>query len=145
MTWSIVARDPATGDLGVAVASRFFAVGALVPHIRGGSGAVATQAFVNPLWGVEGARRLAAGEAAAAVIADFVARDAGQAPAPVPHDRRRGPVGGAYRRRMHRLVRASHRRGRFGRRQHAGRAGGGRGYAGHLPGRAAICPSPSGC
>ena len=36
MTYSIVARDPATGHLGVAVASRFFAVGGIVPHIRGG-------------------------------------------------------------------------------------------------------------
>jgi uncharacterized Ntn-hydrolase superfamily protein len=34
MTWSIVARDPESGWMGVAVASRFFAVGALVPHLR---------------------------------------------------------------------------------------------------------------
>ena len=79
MTYSIVARDPETGMLGVAVASRFFAVGAVVPHIRGGKGAVATQAFVNPLWGLEGADRLAAGESAEAVIADLASRDAGQA------------------------------------------------------------------
>lgn len=79
MTYSIVARDPASGQYGIAVASRFFAVGALVPHIRGGCGAVATQAFVNPLWGVEGVARLAAGEAAADVLADFIARDAGRA------------------------------------------------------------------
>ncbi len=49
MTWSIVARDPQTGHLGVAVASRFFAVGATVPHIRGRVGAIATQAFISPL------------------------------------------------------------------------------------------------
>lgn len=78
MTYSIVAKDPATGQYGVAVASRFFAVGALVPHIRGGKCAVATQAFVNPLWGVEAADRMAAGEAAADVLADLVARDGGQ-------------------------------------------------------------------
>jgi len=77
MTYSIVAKDPETGHLGIAVASRFFAVGALVPHIRSNV-AVATQAFVNPLWGVEGARRLSAGEAAADVLADFIARDQGQ-------------------------------------------------------------------
>ena len=59
MTWSIVARDPATGHLGVAVASRFFAVGGIVPHVRGGVGAVATQAFVNPLYGVDGLAALA--------------------------------------------------------------------------------------
>ncbi|MEZ5779833.1 MAG: DUF1028 domain-containing protein [Paracoccaceae bacterium] len=79
MTYSIVARDPATGHYGVAVASRFFAVGALVPHIRGGRSAAATQAFVSPVWGLEAAHRLASGEAAEAVLADLVARDAGQA------------------------------------------------------------------
>ena len=78
MTWSILAKDPETGQLGVAVASRFFAVGALVPHIRGGQCAVATQAFVNPLWGMEAADRMARGEAAATVLDDLVARDGGR-------------------------------------------------------------------
>jgi uncharacterized Ntn-hydrolase superfamily protein len=49
MTWSIVARDD-SGALGVAVASRFFAVGALCPHARGGVGALSTQALCNPLY-----------------------------------------------------------------------------------------------
>jgi uncharacterized Ntn-hydrolase superfamily protein len=49
MTWSIVARD-ATGAFGVAVASRFFAVGALCPHAASGIGALSTQALVNPLY-----------------------------------------------------------------------------------------------
>ncbi|WP_373049720.1 DUF1028 domain-containing protein [Thalassovita aquimarina] len=78
MTYSIVARDPATGHLGIAVASRFFAVGALVPHIHPNA-AVATQAFINPLWGIEGSARLQAGEAAEDVIADLIGRDDGQA------------------------------------------------------------------
>lgn len=78
MTWSIIARDPATGALGIAVASRFFACGSLVPHI-GPRAAVATQAFVNPLWGIEGLRRLEAGEAAGAVLADLSHRDDGRA------------------------------------------------------------------
>lgn len=78
MTYSIVARDPETGHHGVAVASRFFAVGALVPHLRGGKCAVATQAFVSPIWGIEAADRMAAGEAGADVLADMVARDGGQ-------------------------------------------------------------------
>lgn len=78
MTYSIIARDAATGEIGIAVASRFFACGGVVPHV-GARCAVATQAFVNPLWGVEGRARLAAGEAADAVLSDFVARDAGQA------------------------------------------------------------------
>ncbi len=51
MTWSIIARDGETGALGIAAASRFFALGALVPWIRSGVGAVATQAMVNPMLG----------------------------------------------------------------------------------------------
>ncbi|WP_212524331.1 DUF1028 domain-containing protein [Actibacterium sp. MT2.3-13A] len=78
MTYSIVARDPATGQFGVAVASRFFAVGSLVPHVRGGKCAVATQAFVSPLWGIEAADRLAAGALPADVLADLLARDEGR-------------------------------------------------------------------
>lgn len=77
MTWSILVREPEKGALGIAVASRFFAVGALVPHIRDSRAAVATQAFVSPLWGIEGADRIAAGEAGEAVLADFLKRDAG--------------------------------------------------------------------
>ena len=73
MTYSIVAHDARSGELGVAVASRFFAVGALVPHVRAGKGAVATQAFVNPLWGIDAADRLAAGEAPQKVL-DALAR-----------------------------------------------------------------------
>ena len=49
MTWSIIARD-VSGAFGVAIASRFFAVGVLCPHLRSGVGAVATQALVNPLY-----------------------------------------------------------------------------------------------
>lgn len=78
MTYSIVARDPSTEQLGIAVASRFFAVGALVPHIRGGKCAVATQAFINPMLGLEGAERLAAGETSDAVLADMIGRDDGR-------------------------------------------------------------------
>ena len=48
MTWSIIARDEATGRIGIAVATRFFAVGARVPQIRTGVGAVAPQAMTNP-------------------------------------------------------------------------------------------------
>lgn len=76
MTYSIIARD-AAGAIGIAVASRFFACGAAVPYI-GRRSAVATQSFVNPLWGTEGRARLEAGEAAAEVLADFIARDEGR-------------------------------------------------------------------
>ncbi len=78
MTYSIVARDTRSGEIAIAVASRFFACGSLVPHI-GATAAIASQAFVNPLWGVEGLPRLAGGEAPDTILADFIARDAGQA------------------------------------------------------------------
>ena len=77
MTWSIVARD-ASGTLGVAVASRFFAVGALCPHARAGVGALATQALVNPMYGLAGLDLLAAGQAPARVIEALVAADPGR-------------------------------------------------------------------
>ncbi|MEO1103238.1 MAG: DUF1028 domain-containing protein [Pseudomonadota bacterium] len=77
MTYSIIAREPATEELGVAVASRFFAVGAMVPHVRGGKGAVATQAAVNPLWGLDAADRMAQGEVPGDILADLVACDDG--------------------------------------------------------------------
>jgi len=79
MTYSIIARDPATGHLGVAVASRFFAVGAMVPHLRGRVGAVATQAFVNPTYGTDGLRMLAEGGTPEAIIHTLTARDNGHA------------------------------------------------------------------
>lgn len=79
MTYSIVAFDDKTGEMGVAVASRFFAVGALVPHIRAGKSAVATQAFVNPLWGMDAADRLAQGEAPDDALRALTGADPGRA------------------------------------------------------------------
>src|SRR5678810_1284618 len=84
MTWSIVARDPG-GALGVAVASRFFAVGVLCAHARAGAGALATQALVNPGFGPAGLDLLAQGRDAASVVERPVAgencRDVPQVPA----------------------------------------------------------------
>ncbi|MGR3504362.1 MAG: DUF1028 domain-containing protein [Paracoccaceae bacterium] len=77
MTYSIVARDPATGHLGIAVASRFFAVGCAVPFLKGRVGAVATQAFVNPTYGPDGLRLLEAGAPPDAVIPILTGRDDG--------------------------------------------------------------------
>ncbi|MEQ1616118.1 MAG: DUF1028 domain-containing protein, partial [Hyphomicrobiaceae bacterium] len=54
MTWSIIALDEKSGRIGIAVATRFFAVGACVPHIRTGIGAIASQAFINPFYGPQG-------------------------------------------------------------------------------------------
>jgi uncharacterized Ntn-hydrolase superfamily protein len=78
MTWSIIAREEATGRLGIAVASRFFAVGARVPHIAAGIGAVATQALVNSFFGVEGLALLGEGVPAADAVARLVAGDPGR-------------------------------------------------------------------
>ncbi|MEM9638331.1 MAG: DUF1028 domain-containing protein, partial [Pseudomonadota bacterium] len=72
MTWSLIARD-ADGSVGLIVASRFFACGAVVPYV-GAKVAVASQAFCNPLWGTEGRTRLRDNEPAAAVLADLVSR-----------------------------------------------------------------------
>ncbi len=77
MTYSIVARDPATGHLGISVASRFFAVGCAVPFLKAGVGAVATQAFVNPTYGSDGLRLLDAGAPPDAIIPILTARDDG--------------------------------------------------------------------
>jgi uncharacterized Ntn-hydrolase superfamily protein len=78
MTWSILARDPASGALGAAVASRFFAVGALAIHVEGGVAALATQALINPMYVVQAMPRLRAGEAPDAVIAALLSVDAGR-------------------------------------------------------------------
>ncbi|MEM3852202.1 MAG: DUF1028 domain-containing protein [Methanomassiliicoccales archaeon] len=61
-TFSIVAYDPETGDLGVAVQSKFIAVGAVVPWARAGVGAVATQAYANTTYGPEGLKLLEEGK-----------------------------------------------------------------------------------
>ena len=79
MTWSILAQDEATGQIGVAVATCAFAVGARVPFIETGVGAVATQAFVNPFYGPRGLALLRAGAPAADVVRILTAADAGQA------------------------------------------------------------------
>jgi uncharacterized Ntn-hydrolase superfamily protein len=78
VTYSIVARDPETGDLGVAVQSKFLAVGAVVPWARAGVGAIATQAFANVDYGPEGLRLLAEGHAADEVLRRLVAADDGR-------------------------------------------------------------------
>ncbi len=54
-------RDTATGQFGIAVATRFFAVGARVPYIAAGIGAIATQALVNPYYGIDGLKLLREG------------------------------------------------------------------------------------
>lgn len=78
MTWSLLARD-ADGRFGMAIASRFFAVGALCIHARRGVGALATQALMNPLYGAQGLDLLAQGLSPETVVARLTQADAGQA------------------------------------------------------------------
>ncbi len=78
MTWSIIARDSVTGQFGIAVATRFFAVGARVPYIASGLGAVATQALVNPYYGIDGVRLLREGRNAHEVLVALLATDEGR-------------------------------------------------------------------
>ena len=76
MTYSIVALDPATGDLGVAVQSKFLAVGAVVPWARAGIGAVATQSFANVTYGPDGLGLLRGGASAQEALDRMVGADA---------------------------------------------------------------------
>ena len=79
MTRSIIARDPVTGALGGAVASRFFAVGAICIHAEGRVAVLSAQALVNPMYAVHAIRRLRNGEAADTVLAAVIAPDTGAA------------------------------------------------------------------
>ena len=120
MTWSIIARDLHTGQIGIAVATRFFAVGARVPHIAPGIGGVATQALVNPYYGIDGVKLLREGREPREVVRDAdCRRRRPRGPAASCHGYQ-GPDRRAYRRRMRRLVRPHSRRRLFARRQHAG-------------------------
>ena len=75
MTYSIVARDPATGEFGVAVQTKWLAVGAVVPWLEPGVGAVATQSFVEVAYGPRLLERLRAGEAPGDALAALLADD----------------------------------------------------------------------
>ena len=77
-TYSIVARDPATGELGVAVQSHWFSVGAVVPWAEAGVGAVATQSFVDPTYGKLGLDLMRAGKSAPDALRSLLAGDAGR-------------------------------------------------------------------
>jgi uncharacterized Ntn-hydrolase superfamily protein len=77
MTWSIIARDKTTGQFGIAVATKFFAVGARVPHIAAGLGGVATQALVNPYYGIDGVKMLREGKSPRDIIGTLTAADTG--------------------------------------------------------------------
>jgi uncharacterized Ntn-hydrolase superfamily protein len=74
-TYSIVARDAATGELGVAVQSHWFAVGAVVPWAEAGVGAVATQSFTEPSYGPLGLAAMKAGKEPREALAALLAKD----------------------------------------------------------------------
>ena len=94
MTWSLLARE-SSGRFGVAIASRFFAVGSLCVLTRRGVGALSTQALMNPLYGPAGIERLAVGRSAVEVVAELTAADAGRAQRQL-HVIARGGVGAAH-------------------------------------------------
>ncbi len=75
MTYSIVALDATTGDLGVAVQSKFLAVGAVVPWAGAGIGAIATQSFANVAYGPDGLAALRDGLSATEVLGRLIAAD----------------------------------------------------------------------
>jgi uncharacterized Ntn-hydrolase superfamily protein len=77
-TYSIVARDPATGQLGVAVQSHWFSVGSIVSWAEAGVGAIATQSFVNASFGPRGLELLKSGQTANQVVDRLIAADEGR-------------------------------------------------------------------
>src|SRR5215475_8293134 len=74
-TFSIVAADVARGDLGIAVASKFLACGAVVPWASAGAGAVATQSYSNTAYGPDGIRMMRDGLSAEQTLARLLAGD----------------------------------------------------------------------
>ena len=74
-TYSIVARDPATGELGVAVQSHWFSVGPIVAWAEAGVGAVATQSFVDPSYGKNGLDLMRSGKSAPDTLKELLAKD----------------------------------------------------------------------
>jgi uncharacterized Ntn-hydrolase superfamily protein len=77
-TYSIVARDAATGELGVAVQSHWYNVGAVVPWAEAGVGAVATQSFTDPAYGALGLALMRGGKSAPDTLAALLTADAGR-------------------------------------------------------------------
>jgi len=78
MTWSIIFHEKDSGRIAIAVATKFFAVGARVPHVEPRKGAICTQALMNPLYGPHGLRLIREGVAAADVVRILVTPDAGR-------------------------------------------------------------------
>lgn len=77
-TYSIVARDPATGEMGVAVQSHWFSVGSNVAWAEAGVGAVATQSFIDPSYGRNGLDLMRGGTSAEDALKTLIAKDDGR-------------------------------------------------------------------
>ena len=77
-TYSIVARDPESGEMGVAVQSHWFSVGSIVPWAEAGVGAIATQSFVNVAFGPQGLAMLREGQTAPQVLEALIEADEGR-------------------------------------------------------------------
>ena len=121
MTFSIIAHDVATGQVGIAVASKTLATGARVPHIRTGVGAIASQARVNHYYGPRGLALLAAGASAADTVRLLVAADEDQDIRQVHVMDRHGPVRRPHGCGVPGVVRPSGEGELFGGGQHPGR------------------------
>ena len=78
MTFSIVARDPQAGESGIAVQSKFLAVGAVVPWAKAGVGAIATQSWANTSYGPRGLELLASGLSVQETLAQLIGEDDGR-------------------------------------------------------------------
>jgi uncharacterized Ntn-hydrolase superfamily protein len=79
MTYSIIAHDPFTGELGIALQSRYFAAGQAVPWIEARVGVIASQAIANPVYGYEGLRLLRSGMEPRQILTQLLDKDPGQA------------------------------------------------------------------
>ena len=90
-TFSIVARDPQTGELGVAVQSHWFSVGPIVAWAEAGVGAVATQSFVDPSYGKNGLDSMRGGKSAPDTLKELLAKDEAREVRPVRN--RKGQIG----------------------------------------------------
>lgn len=77
-TYSIVARDERTGEIGAGVQSHWFSVGTVVPWAAAGVGAVVTQSFTNPAFGPEGLRLLSEGRTPETIVEEMVSKDEGR-------------------------------------------------------------------
>src|SRR4029434_1400056 len=77
-TYSIVARDPSTGELGVAVQSHWFSVGSNVTWAEAGVGAIATQSFIDPSYGKRGLELMRSGKSAPDALTELLKSDEGR-------------------------------------------------------------------